>query len=192
MLPQNNIFRNYRLLQTLLKDGGVFTCFDTETTGLHPEENNVIEIGAVKFDIDGVLDRFEVLINPGYSIPEKVTKVNHITDEMVSSCPVIADVLPDFLKFIGNSYLIAHNANFDLNFVNAELIRNSMKPMANKTIDTLDLARWAYPQLGKYNLQFLAQKFAINVENAHRADDDARVCMEFFIKCLNNISQKFH
>ena len=183
-MQQNNIFSNFKLLHRLLEDGGVFTAFDTETTGLHPEENNVIEIGAVKFDADGILDRFEFLINPNCHIPEEVSKVNHITDSMVEGCPTIEKVLPDFIKFIENSILVAHNANFDLNFINAELLRCNMPVMRNKTVDTLNLAKWAYPMLGKYNLQFLAQKFSINVENAHRADDDARVCMEFFIKCI--------
>lgn len=183
-MQQNNIYSNFKLLHRLLEDGGVFTAFDTETTGLHPEENNVIEIGAVKFDIDGILDKFEILINPACHIPEEVTKVNHITDSMVADSPTIEKVLPDFIKFIDTSILVAHNANFDLNFINAELLRCNMPVMRNKTVDTLNLARWSYPMLGKYNLQFLAQKFSIGVENAHRADDDARVCMEFFLKCI--------
>jgi DNA polymerase III alpha subunit (gram-positive type) len=80
---------------------------------------------------------------------------------------------------------------FDLNFINAELERHKMPLISNKTVDTLNLARWAYPILGKYSLQFLAQKFQINVENAHRADDDARVCMDFFIKCVSGEKPKF-
>ena len=191
MLHQNNIYANFKLLRQLLEDGGVFTAFDTETTGLHPEENKVIEIGAVKFDIDGILDRFEVLINPLCPIPLEASSVNHITDQMVENCPSIDKVLPDFIKFIDHSILVAHNANFDLNFINAELERCSMPYMPNKTVDTLNLARWAYPTLGKYSLQFLAQKFAINVENAHRADDDARVCMDFFIKCVSGEKPRF-
>ena len=184
MLHQNNIYCNFKLLRTLLEDGGVFTAFDTETTGLHPEENNVIEIGAVKFDIDGIIDRFEMLINPQCSIPPEVAAINHITDQMVADCPTIDKVLPDFLSFIGDSILVAHNANFDLDFINSELLRNGMKTIRNKTVDTLNLSKWAYPLLRKHNLQFLAQTFSIKVENAHRADDDARVCMEVFLQCL--------
>ncbi len=191
MLHQNNIYSNFKLLRQLLEDGGVFTAFDTETTGLHPEINNVIEIGAVKFDIDGILDRFEVLINPLCPIPYEASSVNHITDQMVADCPSIDKVLPDFMNFIGSSILVAHNANFDLNFINAELKRHKMPLISNKTVDTLNLARWAYPILGKYSLQFLALKVQINVENAHRADDDARVCMDFFIKCVSGEKPKF-
>lgn len=189
-MKQNNrnfIYENYKLLPTLFDDGGVFVCFDTETTGLHHETDNVIEIGAVKFDSDGVLDKFETLINPQKPIPKEVTKINHITDEMVASCPTVAEVLPKFDNFISGTTLLAHNANFDLYFVNEELDRCGMKPICNKTVDTLKLAKWVYPKLGCWKLQFLAQTFGINVENAHRADDDARVCMEFFLKCLDEI-----
>lgn len=186
MLPQNNIFKDFRQLRLLLEDGAVITAFDTETTGLHPDTGNVIEIGAVKFDIDGVLDSYDILINPGCRISADVTAINHISDEMVASCPLIKNILPDFMQFVGSSILIAHNANFDLDFVNSELLRSNMSPIKNKTVDTLEMARWAYPRLGKYSLQFLAKTFSIDVKNAHRADDDARVCMNLFLKCLKD------
>ncbi|QTQ12081.1 3'-5' exonuclease [Treponema parvum] len=186
MLPGNNIYKNYKLLRLLLEDGAVLTAFDTETTGITCETDKIIEIGAVKFDIDGVLDTYHTLVDPLSDIPEDVTNVNHITNEMVKGSPPVGKVLPDFLRFIDNSILVAHNANFDLNFMNTELLRNGMKPLKNKTIDTLELARWAYPKLGKYALQFLAKTFSINVENAHRADDDALVCMNLFLRCLKD------
>ena len=162
------------------------TAFDTETTGLFPDSGHILEIGAVRFDKTGVLSSYNTLVNPGCLITPEITKINHIDDSMVSSCRTINCVLPEFLDFIGDSVLIAHNANFDLDFVNKELERSCLKKLSNKAVDTLDLSRWAFPALKKHSLQFLAQAFSIDVHDAHRASDDARVCMEVFLRCLKD------
>ena len=110
-----------------------FTVFDTETTGLEPKTNRVVEAGAIRFDARGIISRFNVLINPGMPMPAEVTKINGITDSMLAKQPnAAAIVLPDFLRFIGDSVLIAHNAQFDINFINEELARLG-KPTAPST-----------------------------------------------------------
>jgi DNA polymerase-3 subunit epsilon len=190
MQQQNNLYKNYKDLPSVYDGGQVFTAFDTETTGLLPEEFNVIEIGAVKFDKDGIIDTFDILINPGILIPSSATQINHITNEMIENASSTKDALTAFLDFIGNTILIAHNANFDLNFVNAELNRCNMKPLNNKTVDTLNYTKFVFTDFPKFSLQFLAEKLRIDVQNAHRADDDARVCMEVFLKSLETYLQK--
>ena len=177
------------LLQ-LYESGAVFTAFDTETTGLKPEEEKIIEIRAISFDKLGIRARYNVLINPQRKILPEITRVNGIDDSMVSNKPIFSECANIFLDFINDSVLIAHNATFDLSFINKELNLLNIKPLKNKTADTLKLAKEVLQDLGKYNLQFLAKFFEINVTNAHRAEDDARVCMEIFLKLLERTSTK--
>lgn len=164
-----------------------FTVFDTETTGLEPKTCRIVEIGGLRFNARGVIARFNVLINPGSPMPAEVTKINGITDAMLKGQPDSGKVIPDFLRFAGDSVLIAHNAPFDISFVNSELIRIGMKPLANPVIDTRIFAKEMFPNLPKYSLQELALRFGIEARDAHRAEDDARVCMELFLKCLGEL-----
>lgn len=166
-------------------DTAAFIAFDTETTGLDPASGRIVEIGAVKFDRRGVIARYNVLINPEMPMPEDAGKVNGITDEMLKDKPLIADVFPDFFDFIGTGVLVAHNAPFDINYVNAELKRSGKPPLSNKVVDTRIFAKEVFPGLSSYALQDLAVQFGITALEAHRAEDDARVCMELFEKILS-------
>ena len=186
-MPQTDKMLEIQDLLQMYDSGAVFTAFDTETTGLNPEEEKILEIGAVSFDRLGIRARYNVLINPQRKILPEITRVNGIDDAMVSGKPVFAENAGHFLEFVKGSVLIAHNAPFDLGFVNTELSRINLPPLQNETADTLKLSRDMLPDLGKYNLQFLAKYFEINVVNAHRAEDDARVCMEVFLKLLDII-----
>ena len=166
-------------------DTAAFIAFDTETTGLDPSSGRIVEIGAVKFDRRGVIARYNVLINPEMPMPEEAGKVNGITDAMLKDKPLIAAVLPDFFDFIGTGVLVAHNAPFDINYVNAELKRAGKPPLSNKVVDTRIFAKEVFPGLSSYALQDLAVQFGITALEAHRAEDDARVCMELFEKILS-------
>nr|WP_318680386.1 3'-5' exonuclease [uncultured Treponema sp.] len=185
-MPQNKLIEDFRKLQILLDSGATFIAFDTETTGLSSTTDRVIEIGAVKFDKDGIKEKFETLINPQKPIPPECTEINHITNEMVKDAPLAEKALKNFSSFIKDGILIAHNVNFDLNFINEELSRAKLPKTKNKAMDTLTFVRWAYPLLGKYNLQLMARLMNIDVTEAHRAYDDARVCMEVFLKTLED------
>lgn len=166
-------------------DTAAFIAFDTETTGLDPALGKIVEIGAVKFDRRGIVARYNVLINPEMPMPEEAGKVNGITDEMLKDKPLIAAVFPDFFDFIGTGVLVAHNAPFDINYVNAELKRAGKSPLSNKAVDTRIFAKEVFPGLSSYALQDLAVQFGITALEAHRAEDDARVCMELFEKILS-------
>lgn len=198
----------------------VFVAFDLETTGLDPKRERIVEIGAVKFDRRGLIGRFSVLINPGVPMPAEASRINGITDDMLAGKPSLDEVLPDFLLFIADAALIAHNAPFDCSFVDAALAERwerSRKTRAedpaqgsllaaasddekeaaipekvwappfaslpNRVVDTRIYAKEAFPNRWKYNLQDLAKFLGVNALEAHRADDDARVCMEVFVKC---------
>lgn len=181
---QNKAIKDYRKLFCLLKDGTVFTVIDTETTGLSSIESRIVEVAAIKFSKDGILDKFSTLVNPEQKIPSQCIQIHHITDQMVQSAPKIKQILPDFLKFIEGSVLIGHNINFDLRFLNAELERNGFFQLKNSFIDTLSLSRWSLPEMQKYNQSILAEYFNIKIKNAHRAEDDAYVCGQIFLNCI--------
>lgn len=166
-------------------DTAAFIAFDTETTGLDPASGRIVEIGAVKFDRRGAIARYNVLINPEMPMPEEAGKVNGITDAMLKDKPLIAAVFPDFFDFIGTGILVAHNAPFDINYVNAELKRAGKPPLTNKAVDTRIFAKEVFPGLSSYALQDLAVQFGITALEAHRAEDDARVCMELFEHILS-------
>ncbi|MDR0374312.1 MAG: 3'-5' exonuclease [Treponema sp.] len=199
-------------------EGGRFVAFDLETTGLDTKNDRIVEIGAVKFNKDGVISRFSVLINPGVPMPFGASAVNNITDDMLKDKPPLDAVFPDFLRFINNAIVIAHNAPFDCGFINEELkarYKPVVKPedeskglfldagdhaahaahplwtppfpvLPNRIVDTIAFAKEAFPNRYKYNLQDLAASLAIHAKDAHRAEDDARVCMEIFLRCVQS------
>jgi DNA polymerase-3 subunit epsilon len=167
---------------TAYTEGAVFTAFDIETTGLEPKQDRIVEIGAVKFDRQGPVARYSMLINPGIPMPEEAGRVNHITDAMLAGKPSIAETLPDFLRFVKDTVIAAHNAPFDCGFINENLARLQQPALPNKIADTLVMARRFFPGRQRYNLQDLASGLGIRAEAAHRALDDARLCMEIFIK----------
>jgi DNA polymerase-3 subunit epsilon len=167
--------------------GEVFTAFDVETTGLNNRSDSIVEIGAIRFSAGGEIGRFSTLVNPGFPMPEEAAEVNNITDEMLEGQPAIQEVLPAFVHFAADSILIAHNAPFDCGFVNAGLGRlydDGYVPfpaLPNRVADTLSLARRLLPGRGRYNLQGISSDIGIQAIEAHRAFDDARLCMELFL-----------
>ena len=188
------MFKDYEHLAKLFYSGVTFVAFDTETTGLECHKDYLTEIGAVKFNCDGEISRYDQLIKPPVPIPSFLVDLTHITNEMVQNCPPASKILPDFLSFLGdkNTILVAHNAQFDLGFINMEMSRLGLPSVPNTTIDSLPLARWVYPEFkqeaekGQYKLQTLAKRFNVEVLSAHRADDDARVLMEIFQRMLKD------
>jgi len=161
-------------------EGAVFVAFDLETTGLDPKFDKIVEIGAVKFDRMGIIARFSTLINPGIPMPEEAGRVNKISDDMLRGKPSLDEALPDFLRFTGGTVLAAHNAPFDCGFINAKL----KTPLPNPIADTLIFSREVFRGLQSYSLQNLAAELRIPARDAHRAEDDARLCMEILVRCL--------
>ena len=165
------------------KEGAVFVAFDLETTGLDPRLDRIAEIGAIKFDNRGLIARFSTLVNPGIPMPPEAGRVNKITDEMLAGKPGIGEVMPDFLSFIKNAIIIAYNAPFDCGFVNASLKYLLLPSLPNPVADALIFARESFPGKRSYSLQNLAAELKISAREAHRAEDDARLCMEIFLLC---------
>ena len=165
-----------------------YVVFDLETTGFSSEHDKIIEIGAVRVKNGKISEKYSTFVNPERKIPERITELTSITDDMVKDAPVIEKVLPDFLKFIGDNALVAHNAGFDHGF-----IRQKAKDQGIETdftvVDTVGLARVLFPELAKYKLDNIAKKLKISLENHHRAVDDAGATAEIFEKFVEMLEE---
>ena len=134
-----------------------YVVFDFETTGMNPIVNRIIEIGAVKVIDNNIVDSFSQLINPMQYITTRISNVVNITNDMVEDCPIIEDVLPNFLEFIEDFPLVAHNARFDMGF----LINNAHRlgyEVNNVVLDTLLLSRKFNKDCIKHNLNYWSSK----------------------------------
>lgn len=156
-----------------------FVCLDFETTGLE-ESAEIIEIGMVKV-VDGeIVDRYEQLVQPHRPIPEHITLLTGISDEMVADKPYWSEVQQTLLDFIGDHLLVAHNINFDRNMLENHLGYETQ----NLWVDTHDLAKIFLPNLTSYKLVGIAAALDIHEDDFHRADTDAIVCAKVLLKTL--------
>ena len=163
--------------------------FDVETTGLSPMDDRLTEIGAVKVRDLKVIDSFCTFVNPKRHIPEKITELTGITDEMVSDAPDEAKAVADFMAFCGeNPVLIAHNAGFDTAF-----LRNAFKRLNMQhhfvTLDTLVLCRAMLPELAKHKLNLVAKHLKLGKFEHHRASDDACMLAKIYITLMERLEQ---
>ena len=160
----------------------VFVVFDLETTGLDLMTNGITEIGAVKI-VDGkIVEQFTTLVKPDYRISEENFKITGISEEMVKDAPKISAVIPDFMKFIDGTILVAQNAEFDLKFIK-RFAGGEEYDVKNKVMDTMELARAHLPQLRRHDLATIAEHFGI-VFHHHRALSDAYCTAEAFIELM--------
>lgn len=170
------IINNY----TIEKLKSRYIAFDTETTGLNPRMDRIIELGAVLFENGKCVKRFQTLVNPGVVIPARVTAVNNITNSMIKDAPteeVVYSELAEFLKDAYNEQTIicAHNARFDMSFLSETLMRLGYNANINY-IDTLALSKQKIKGLYNYKQDTVAHYFDIVNEQAHRAASDAETC----------------
>lgn len=168
---------------------GEFVIFDLETTGLSSNKDKITEIGAVKIRNGEIIDSFSAFVNPQIHIPEFITKLTGITDEMVKDAPPIEEMLPQFLDFIKDAPVAAHNASFDMGFIkhNAKAIGIDIQ---NTVIDTLQLCRYMFPELSSHKLNIVTKHLGIELENHHRAVDDSKATGEILIKCFEILKEK--
>ena len=158
----------------------VYVAIDLETTGLDPEHDAIIEIGAVRFRGDQVLATFESLVNPGRPIPFSIQQLTGIKPDDVKHAPPLASVLPRLRRLVGDHPIVGHNVGFDLGFLGRHgLFRD------NPAIDTFELASILLPYAGRYNLGMLARALNLSLPATHRALDDARVAHALFIALLD-------
>lgn len=171
--------RNYgKKLQKYVSD---YVVFDLETTGVSTVSDEIVEIAALRVVNGCAAEEFSTLVNPLRPIPYSASMVNGITDAMVSDAPVLKEVFPDFLDFVGNSVLIGHNIHtFDLKFLYRAAEQLYGKALDNDYIDTLLLAKTCLPQLARRRLADLAAYYHISIEGAHRALNDCHMNQQVF------------
>lgn len=159
-----------------------YVVFDLETTGLDCREADIIEIGAIKYQNNEVVEEMNLLINPGYDIPEVITNITGITNELVQNKETIDTALPKFLTFIEDYPLVAHNSPFDIGFIYENIKRLQLQPIHNEVIDTLILARKYIPQAYNHKLETLKKYFKIQ-EISHRAIGDCHTTNIIYKEC---------
>ncbi len=166
-----------------------YVVFDLETTGLNSIKDRIIEIGAVKVSAGKCVDRFSTFVNPDRPLTAETTKLTSITEQMVADAPKIETVLPQFLDFIGDAVLVAHNAGFDMGFIGQNMRDLGLEPDFT-CVDTVALSRILLPELTKYKLDTVAKALHIPLEHHHRAVDDAAATAEIFIKFIDMLKEQ--
>lgn len=169
-------------------------CLDTETTGLDPKSGDKItEVGCIE-----IIDRkitgnsYRQIINPGRKNSEESIQITGLTDEMLKDKPFFSEIVKDFLEFISDSQLVAHNATFDINFLNHELSLLEIEPLKNSVVDSLALAKVKFPGK-KNNLDILCERFAIDNSNRtkHGALLDAELLAEVYLRLTEEEQSSF-
>ena len=167
-----------------------FIAFDLETTGTKPQQDMIIEIGAVLFDGNQALKGYGTLVDPGVPIPPDASAVNGISDEMVRGKPLVADVLSDFADFCGDYPLVAHNAPFDYKFLLEDVKTHRGAAPKGVVLDTLPLARKVFPGLPNYKLWTLVRHFKFPSGTFHRAEEDSSYCGLLFAKIIETLEMR--
>ncbi len=170
-----------------------FIIFDTETTGFHPYAGDeIISIGAVIIENGQIQENnfFHEYICPTVSIPPVVTKLTGITDNDVQNAPPPLPVLHKFLHFIGENYLVAHCADFDMNFLNSKLKKLCKTKLYNPVIDTMTLAYHLLPTNKSYGLDMLLKQHEIKVEGRHTALGDAVMTAELYVRFIEELERR--
>ena len=166
-----------------------FVVFDIETTGFSSVKDKIIEIGAVKVENGKIVSRYSTFVNPEVPIPFEITKLTSITDAMVIDAPKIENVLPEFMEYVGDAVLVAHNAGFDVGFIEENCKRLGIERKLT-SVDTVALARVLLPTLSRYKLNVVAKALGISLENHHRAVDDAGATAEIFVKFVEMLKER--
>ncbi len=164
-----------------------FVVVDLETTGTRTYKDKITEIAAFKVRGGEIIDRYESLVNPGRYIPYNITRITGITNEMVQNAPLIEELMPVFLEFLGNAVFVAHNAAFDSRFIKAALDEMGIDDFNNSVLCTVKLSRKVFPGFKGYDLGTVSKGLGINILSRHRAGGDAEATAKVLIKILYSL-----
>ena len=168
---------------------GNYVVFDLETTGFSPAKNQIIEIGAVRVEKGRITDRFSTFVNPDVPIPYRIEQLTGINDGMVMDSPKIDVILPQFLDFCQGAVMVAHNASFDMSFIEENCRRLEINQEFTY-VDTVAMARVLLPALNRFKLDTVAKALGVSLENHHRAVDDAGCTAEIFEKFIKMLKER--
>ncbi|TQS75525.1 PolC-type DNA polymerase III [Ornithinibacillus gellani] len=171
-------------------ESATYVVFDVETTGLSAIYDTIIELAGVKIQNGEIIDRFESFANPHKPISQTITDLTGITDDMVRDAPEVEDVLKDFYEWSSDSALVAHNASFDIGFLNQGYKRIDYNKVENPVIDTLELARFLFPELRNHRLNTLCKLMDVELTQHHRAIYDAEATGYLFWKMIRKLIEK--
>ena len=163
-----------------------FVAIDIETTGLSPEENQIIEVGALRVREGEVVESLSILINPGISLPQKIVELTGITDEMLMGQQSFREHSKTIYEFLGDEPLLGHNIRFDYSFLKYHL-GNSGYTINNNVLDTLTIAKGLHPEFLSRSLASMCSAYGLVNKAAHRAFEDARVTMELYLEMCRRI-----
>lgn len=166
-----------------------YCVFDLETTGFNPKIEKITEIAVCKVRNGEIIDEFTTFVNPEKNIPKQVQELTHITDDMVKDAPKLSEVLPKFLEFTKGCTLVAHNASFDVGFIN-HYAKEYHLEFSPSVIDTLTISRELYTSVENHKLGTLAEFLGISLEGAHRAINDTRATVKVFLRMLEDAKKK--
>ncbi len=167
-----------------------FVVFDVETTGLSAVYDTIIELAGVKIQNGEIVDRFESFANPHHPLSATIINLTGITDDLLVNAPEVEAVLKRFHTWIGDSVLVAHNASFDMGFLNVGFKKIGLPKADNPVIDTLELGRFLFPEMKNHRLNTLAKKLNVELTQHHRAIYDAEATGYILIKMLKDASEK--
>lgn len=169
-----------------------FVALDLETTGLSAHFDHIIEFGAVRIVNQAIVERKQFFVKPPVTISKFTQKLTNISSEMLENEKSFAEVAEELVMWLGKAVLVAHNAKFDIGFLNEELARIGKPELLNPVIDTLDLARSLHSDRSKYRLGNIARLYRIPYDEdvAHRADYDANVLADVLLPMLSEVKEK--
>lgn len=170
-----------------------YTIIDLETTGLSPAYDEIIEVAAIRCRGGQEVDRYQVLVKPKAEISEYISSLTHITNAMVADARTIAQVLPEFLSFIGKDIVVGHNVSFDINFIYDNAIHLGLPPFTNNYIDTMRMARMLYYNIPNHKLGTIAKYLGVAAADAHRAIGDCittQQCYAIMIQQADELQER--
>ncbi|UJB24121.1 PolC-type DNA polymerase III [Staphylococcus hominis] len=188
MLVDDGVPIAYKPTDRNLKDA-TYVVFDVETTGLSNQYDQIIELAAIKVKDGEIIDKFERFSNPHEKLSETIINLTHITDDMLVDAPEIEEVLTEFKEWVGDAIFVAHNASFDMGFIDTGYERLGFGPSTNGVIDTLELSRTINTEYGKHGLNFLAKKYGVELTQHHRAIYDTEATAYIFIKMVQQMKE---
>ena len=179
--------------ESLLIFPNEYVVIDIETTGLSPEYDEIIEIGAIKIKDNEVVGEYNSLVKPKQKISSFIENLTGITNEMVQDAPKIKDILPKFKEFILDNYILGYNVNFDINFLYDAFFKEINIELKNNYIDVLRIARLVIKKSEVQNrkLKNMAKYFKIDIEKLHRTQNDCILTFQVFLKLQEVINQKY-
>ena len=178
------------MIENLKLTEETYVVFDLETTGLYPNSgDSIIEIGAVKIKDGKIIDRYDELVNPGKILNEEIINITGINNEMLNGKRNEEECIKDFIKWIGNLPIVAHNAKFDISFIDKALEKYNLENLFNVVIDTLGLSRYLESSERYHNLATLVKRYEIpwDENKHHRADYDSEGTALIFDKMLRKL-----